>query len=391
MRDEQVPMRRLLEKAERRLAAFDGPVDAIVGYWDFPVSSMVPILCERHGLPSASLESVVKCENKYWSRLEQQKACDAHPSFALVDLDNPSLPAEVDFPFWMKPVKSYSSALAYRIETPEDFDEAVTNIREGIGGIGEAFDFVQSMLNLPPEVEAAGGQGACLAEGEISGRQLTVEGYSFQGEVHCYGVIDSHLYDGTSSFLRYQYPSALPPEVADRVREISSRVVRQIGLDNSTFNIEFFWEPEQDRLDIIEVNPRLSQSHAPLFEYVDGVPNHQCLVSLALGRDPHLPHREGEYGVAAKWFLRRFSDAYVRSSPSEEDVARIEREVPGTMVDITATQGRRLSELPSQDSYSYELAALYIGARDEAELEEKYQRCVEMLPFDFDEDESEDG
>ncbi len=95
MEDEEVPLRRLLEKAERRLEAFDGPVDAIVGYWDFPVSSMVPILCERHGLPTASLESVVKCENKYWSRLEQQKACDAHPPFALVDLDDPRQPREL--------------------------------------------------------------------------------------------------------------------------------------------------------------------------------------------------------------------------------------------------------------------------------------------------------
>jgi biotin carboxylase len=386
MEDENVPLRSLLEKAESRLAAFDGPVDAIVGYWDFPVSSMVPILCERHGLPSASLESVVKCEDKYWSRLEQQKVCDAHPPFALVDLDDPELPAEVGYPMWLKPVKSYSSALAFRVDGPEQFDDAVARIREGIGGIGEAFDFVLSMLDLPPEVELAGGQAACLAEGEISGRELTVEGYSVDGEVHCYGVIDSVLYEGTSSFLRYQYPSSAPAEVAERMIDVSSRVIRQMGLDNSTFNIEFFWDQERDRIDIVEVNPRLSQSHAPLFESVDGVPNHQCMISLALGRDPHLPHREGPFDVAGKWFLRRFSDGYVRRSPGDDDIARVEREVPGTIVDITATQGVRLSELPSQDSYSYELAALYIGARDETELGEKYRRCLELLPFEFDED-----
>lgn len=385
MQDEAVPLAGLLEKAESRLEAFEGPIDAIVGYWDFPVSSMVPILCERRGLPSASLEAVVKCEDKYWSRLEQQKACDAHPAFGLVDLGDPQPPPGVHFPMWLKPVKSFSSELAFKVEDAEQFADAAARIREGVGRIGEAFDFVLSMLDLPPEVAKAGGQAACLAEEEIAGRELTVEGYCIDGRVEVYGVIDSVLYPGTSSFLRYQYPSSVPSDVADRLTDVSSRVIRQIGLNNSTFNIEFFWDPERDRINIVEINPRLSQSHAPLFEYVDGLPNHQCMVSLALGRDPELPHRQGPYKHAAKWFLRRFSDAHVSRIPDEDDISRAEREVPDTIVDITAKEGSRLSDLALQDSYSYELAAIYVGAQEAAGLEEKYRRCQELLPFEFDE------
>ena len=55
----------LLGRAQRQLESFDGRVDAIIGYWDFPVSSMVPILCQRLGLYSAPLDAVVKCEHKY--------------------------------------------------------------------------------------------------------------------------------------------------------------------------------------------------------------------------------------------------------------------------------------------------------------------------------------
>jgi hypothetical protein len=40
-----------------------------------------------------------------------------------------------------------------------------------------------------------------------------------------------------------------------------------------------------------------------------------------------------------------------------------------------------------QDSYSYILANIYVGAQDEAELIEKYQRCVRALPFDIDDQE----
>ena len=54
MRELDVP--HLLDRAREQLEAADPPPDAIVGYWDFPVSSMVPILCRERGLASASLE-----------------------------------------------------------------------------------------------------------------------------------------------------------------------------------------------------------------------------------------------------------------------------------------------------------------------------------------------
>ncbi|NYE47302.1 hypothetical protein HDA32_002422 [Spinactinospora alkalitolerans] len=382
-RQENIRMPELLEHAQAQLEAFDGSVDAIMGYWDFPVSSMVPILCGRFGLPSATLESVVKCEHKYWSRLEQRKVIDELPGFAEVELDATAPPEHLHYPMWLKPVKSFSSELAFRVTDDGEFTEAMAEIREGIGRIGEPFDFVLDRVDPPPEVVRGGGQ-ACLAEEEVGGEQVTVEGYSRNGEVRAYGVIDSLVYPGTSSFLRYQYPSRLPGEVTGRLIDISERVVRQIGLDSVTFNIEFFWDPETGAVNLLEVNPRHSQSHAHLFEYVDGTPNHECEVRLALGRDPELRHGEGAYGVAAKWFLRRFDDGLVRRVPDEQDLARMELETAGVTAKIVAEEGGRLSDLPGQDSYSYELAQIFVGAADEEELRDKYERCVAALPFEID-------
>ncbi|HWM02336.1 MAG TPA: hypothetical protein VNP92_08345 [Actinophytocola sp.] len=42
---DEIPVADLLRKAESRISAFDGRVDAIVGFWDFPVSTLVPVLC----------------------------------------------------------------------------------------------------------------------------------------------------------------------------------------------------------------------------------------------------------------------------------------------------------------------------------------------------------
>lgn len=380
---EEIDLTALLVKARRQLESFDGRIDAIIGYWDFPVSSMVPILCRDFGLPAVSLRAVVACEHKYWSRLEQEKITDAHPAFGIVDLaDSPRPPSGVGYPMWLKPVKGYSSALAFRVHDDDEFNDAVEQIRQGIGAIGKPFDYVLSMLDLPEEIAAVGGE-ACLAEAAVSGDQVTVEGYVYNGEVRAQGVIDTINYADTSSFLRYQYPSRLPAEVVDRLIDISKRVIAQMGLDNSTFNIEYFWEAGSGAINLLEVNPRLSQSHARLFEAVDGAPNHQCMVRLAMGEDPELPHRRGEYDFAGKWFLRRFSDGVVRRVPTADEIAEIQRSIPGVAVEIIPTEGERLSELPGQDSYSYELANIFVGASDEADLTDKYDRCVDALHFEF--------
>ncbi len=385
---EPIDVAGLLDKAQAELETFGGSIDAIVGYWDFPTTSMGPILCRRVGLPSPPLEALVKCEHKYWSRLEQQKVTDAFPRFGLVDLHgSPHPPEGMGFPMWLKPVKSASSMLAFKVTDLSEFERAVTKIRHGIGRLGKPFDYVLSMVDLPAEIADVGGQ-ACLAEEAASGFQATVEGYVHQGHVHVYGVVDSIHYDGNSSFLRYQYPSRLPAEVIDELAEISKRVVSQIGLDRSPFNIEYFWDPDTGAIRLLEINPRVSQSHARLFEAVDGVSNHHCMVALALGADPHMPHRQGDHNIAAKWFLRRFSDGVVRRLPPPDVIAQLERQLPGVAIALVPRPGDRLSHLACQDSYSYELANIFITARTQQDMLETYERCVQALHFEIDIDDA---
>ena len=385
---EEIPVRDLLDKAVGELEAFEGSVDAIIGFWDFPVSTMVPILCRRFGgLCCASLEAVVKCEHKYWSRLEQQKVIEEYPRFGLVDPQRDTGPPKgVSFPMWIKPVKSVSSDLAFGVANQQEFQDALKQIRDGISRMGAPFETVLDLLELPPEIAEVGGQ-VCLAEEAISGRQLTFEGYRYRGETHTLGVVDSVRHEGSPSFLRYQYPASIPDRVAERMADISDRVVRQVGLEQVTFNIEFFWDENTDALYLLEVNPRHSQSHAELFAQVDGAPNHLAMLRLALGRDPEMPRRQGTYQVAAKWFLRHWNDGVVRRQPTELEIEQVQREIPGVTVDVSVHEGDRLSELHMQDSYSYILANIYVGAQDEAELIEKYQRCVRALPFDIDDQE----
>jgi hypothetical protein len=384
---EQIPLLDLLDKAARQLKDFDGSIDAIIGFWDFPVTSMVPILCQQFGgLSCASLEAVVKCEHKYWSRLEQRKVIEEYPRFGLVDLQRDTHPPQgMSYPMWIKPVKSASSELAFGVANQQEFQDALAQIRHGIGRMGAPFEIVLDHLELPPEIASVGGQ-VCLAEETISGRQLTFEGYRYHGKTHTLGVVDSVRYDQSPSFLRYQYPASVPDRVTERMAEISDRIVRQVGLEHTPFNIEFFWDENTDALGVLEINPRHSQSHAELFAQVDGAPNHLAMLHLALDRAPALPYRQGPYRVAAKWFLRHWHDGIVRRHPTEAEIEQLQQDIPGVTVDVTAHQGDRLSELIGQDSYSYIIANIYIGAQNEAELTEKYQRCVQALPFEIEDE-----
>jgi hypothetical protein len=153
MQHGEVSIPDLLDRAVTQLDERPQPVDAIVGFWNFPVSTLVPLLAARYGLRSASLESVVMCEHKYWSRLAQQQVIDDHPPFGLVDIHGGGhLPDGVGYPVWLKPVKSYSSELAFHVSDDEQLATAVAEIRDGIGRLGRPFEEVLDRIDLPPAI-----------------------------------------------------------------------------------------------------------------------------------------------------------------------------------------------------------------------------------------------
>jgi hypothetical protein len=379
----------LLREADDQLRGSRARVDGIVTWWDFPGTTLVPALADLWDLPGPDLRSVVMLEHKYWSRLVQRLLVPAHvPPFVAFDplAHDPLrsvLDAGLDYPFWVKPVKSVASYLGFRIEGPDDFVRAMGAIRPRIGHFGDPFQQVLSRVSdLPSEIGRVGGK-TCLAEGIISGRQCTLEGYVSFGQVRFYGAVDSLRRDGSSSFRAYRYPSVLPPPVVDRMAEIATKVVAAAGLNDSCFNVEFLFDEDHERIWLLEFNVRLSQSHCDLFAKVDGASSQRVLLDVARGKSPRMPHRRGEYAVAGKYFLRANADGTVRSAPSPSDVAAVAERFPGARVDLDAAPGMRLSELRSQDSYSYELGRVFVGADDYRSLEERITQIEDMLHFDI--------
>ena len=92
------------------------------------------------------------------------------------------------------------------------------------------------------------------------------------------------------------------------------------------------------------------------------------MVELALGREPCAATPWRLLAIAALWFVRRSADGVVRRVPSDEEIARVEHEVEGPTVEITVRPGDRLSALHDQDSYSFAIATIAVGADSEEEL-----------------------
>ncbi len=384
---DRFPVAWLLNEGIRQLRAFPDGVDAVVGYWDFPVSTVLPILRAAVDLPGPTLEAVLGCEHKYWSRRLQAEVAPEHvPPFCALDpfADDPLAQLTIAYPFWLKPVKAVLSHLGFRIEDEDDFRAAIVRIRHAIDRWAEPFNLILARARLPAEIAAIDGNH-CIAEGIISqGRQVTQEGWAFGGDIQVYGSIDS-LRGGPagSSFSRYQYPSRVPASVLRRMSDITRQVMIHIGYDTAPFNIEYFWDPERDSIWLLEINTRISKSHAPLFRMVDGGYHHQVMIDLGLGRAPHFETGRGDCALAAKFMVRHFDDATVTHAPSADEIAAVEARLPNTQIQIEVETEQRLSALRDQDSYSFEVAAVFVGGDDERQLEARFDECMQRLPLRF--------
>jgi biotin carboxylase len=164
---------------------------------------------------------------------------------------------------------------------------------------------------------------------------------------------------------------------------VTKRFFTSIGFDNGPFNIEYYWDKESDHIWLLEINPRISKSHCPLFRNVDGMSHHLVMLELAMGTQPVFPHRQGLYRYAAKFMWRTHADALVNRVPTSQEMQAVTQRIAGTDIQLHVHEGMRLSELNYQDSYSFEIATVFVGGDTEQELLQKYRDVQQALPLDL--------
>jgi hypothetical protein len=374
----------IIHEIRGRRADFRG----VVGIDDFPACMLAALVAEAFDFPFPSFESLFLCQHKYFSRLRQQEvAPEVTPRFLVVDVSRPLVPSDIPLPFpvFVKPIKSYLSILARRLETFQDLTRARAEAPLRLGPVARMFDALVGVSTLDGRYRAVPAS-ALLLEELLAGHQVTLDGYAYGSQVVLLGVVDSVFFPGTLSFARFEYPSRIPPLVQQRMGHIAERVIRHIGLDRTFFNIEFFYRPEDDSIWIIEINGRMASQFAPLYRMLHGIDMYAMQLELALGKDPGgrgmwSPGRKVD-GVSASFVLRRFEDGQVTQVPSDEDLRRFDERFPGAFVEILVREGERLSdELQDDESYRYALVDLCAGDREE--LQRKFDEAKRLLPFTF--------
>ena len=124
----------------------------------------------------------------------------------------------------------------------------------------------------------------------LRGDLVTVEGFVCDGSVEVLGIVDSTLH-ANGSFARFDYPSALPERVQDRMAAIARRVIAALGLERTIWNIEMMYDAAADRVSIVEVNPRICGQFADLYQKVDGTNSYEIALALCTGARPRVRAR----------------------------------------------------------------------------------------------------
>ncbi len=351
-------------------------IDGVASSGDYPGSLISSIIAHRLGLPGPAPKVVIGCQHKYYSRLDQKRyAPQAVPLFTLIDpkacdIDGLSL----DFPVFAKPVKAYFSINAQELCNKEEL-RAYLQSPPQFEAFLEPFNALMKAYSTYDHHA-----GHVLLESCLRGQQATLEGFVYQGQVYCIGIIDSIMFPGTISFSRFEYPSSLSSSVQERMIHIAEHVMTGIGFDNGLFNIEFMYNADLDTINIIEINPRMCSQFADLFERVDGMNTYEILLDLAVGKKPELLHRRGTFAIAASFLLRIFSDHYVAKVPSSESINKVMARFPDVRIEVCATQGKKLSNF-LQDGKSYRYGVINLGGHTRDDLLMRFDLCSSLLDF----------
>ncbi len=337
------------------------------------------LLAERLGLPGMSATGVMNAQHKALARqILAREVPHANVPFATFPYtvkraEEIALP----FPFFAKPIKAAYSVLARRVE---DFADLRTHLTFQPWEKFIIFRLVRPFNDVVSRMEASEINGHhMIGEQLVDGFQVNVDGYVRDNQVHVLGIIDAVMYPGTDAFMRWEYPSRLPPEWRANIRAITESVVRALKLDHGLFNVELRVCSHSGDCKVIEVNPRMATQFSDLYEMVDGINLHDLAIRLATA-EPLPVAGKGRHAYASSFVYRRFDGLNPARFPGSAERAALAAFDADAQLITFEKRGTGLKrEMKWLQSYRY--ACLNMGGSSETALIEKYQHASRLLGF----------
>lgn len=331
------------------------------------------MLAERMSWPGTPVGAVLACQHKFHARrVLQAVAPEANTGFDLMPWRyGEPVPEDIAYPVFVKPVRAAFSVLARKVRNRDELTALTRFSRRELWLIGKLLDPFERIVQA--RLPEAGSVHRMLLEQPVTARQYNLDGYVLGGDLRELGVVESVMYPGTQSFMRFDYPCAMPAAARARAADVARRFLAATGFSHGLFNMEFFYDEAQDRLTVIEFNPRMAAQFSDLYLRVDGVDLHRVALELAYGRDPTLlPRAQATAGAAASFVYRSFDPAARPAMPSAARRRELARQFPDAMLFcFPKTGGQIARDFKWLGSYRYGI--VHLGGRDVAD---RASRCV---------------
>lgn len=340
------------------------------------------MLAERMGWPGTPVTAVLACQHKLHARHVLQAVApeaNTHSELLPTRYGEP-IPDGIDYPVFVKPVKAAFSILARQVDSR---DELTTMTRFGTWERWVIRHLVEPFERIVAErLPQAGSAHRLMLETPAGGQQYNLDGYVFAGELRTLGFVESVMYPGTQSFMRFVYPCSLPTCMRERAVDVARRFLHAVGFTHGLFNMEFFYDEALGRLTVIEFNPRMAAQFSDLYLRVDGVDPHRVALALAHGNDPQfLPRAEPGAGVAASFVYRSFDPATAPPPmPNRRQRHQLAQQFPDAMLFCFAkTPGQIARDFRWLGSYRYGI--LHLGGNDAHDLRARCEVASRLLDW----------
>ncbi len=375
-------VRAYLERTIELITKYPTMYDGIVGTHD---SSAVfaSIIAEKTNMRFAGVQSTINCQNKYISRRIQRRCVPEHtPDFCLA-LDYLRNPSRLRTPFFIKPVRGNISFAAHTIRDPDELNHYTC--RESLD-IARSNQYFLDALSVDPDLIDPLNVLTCnsfLCEDLIDGDQVTVDGYIVDGRVETFGMTGAVFLPETNSFSHHVFPCSFDPELTRHIEETIQKVIPQLGLNNSFFNVELRVNQATGNFFILEVNSRIAFQFAKTIESVTGYDPLHLICDVATGNPPQYRTNQGmTYPLCFNFELHSLTDRWILRTPTQSDFEELRIRFPEVHIRNLVQENAFLSDY-KHNPESYRYCILDIPGNSEEEIMDKHEQVVSILNYEF--------
>jgi hypothetical protein len=198
--------------------------DAVASTHDFPGCVLAACVAKERGLPGADPRTLLRAQHKAMFRAQTGGV-----DFVSCTLDDAK--TKIKLPAFVRPTKSVTSRFAERVDNATELDDYLARVAKHLDMFMKPFRALWARYGDDDPLA----EHTLIAEEIIEADQVTVEGFVHNSAITIMGTVDSIMIPGTRSFARFDYPSS---HDVTALEDEARRVVKQMGLDNTQFNVE---------------------------------------------------------------------------------------------------------------------------------------------------------